>query len=33
MLCNIFWAFLGRKRLWTQKNVVPLHAEYVEIVV
>jgi hypothetical protein len=24
---------LKRKRLWIQKNVVPLHAEYVEIVV
>lgn len=33
MFCNIFRVFLKRKRLWNKKNVVPLQAEYVEIVV
>lgn len=33
MLCNIFLFFLWRKRLLAQKNVVPLQAECVEMVV
>ena len=33
MFCNIFRAFFWRKRLLVQKKAVPLHAEYVKIVV
>ena len=30
MFCNMFYGFLVCKRLWIEKKVVPLRAEYVE---
>ena len=30
MFCNMFCVFLVCKRLWIEKKVVPLRAEYVE---